>query len=241
LRIPCCADPARRCPSPPHPVPAQVFLTPTHLCVVMEYVEGENLQQFLANTGGRCAPAAAPALESPLTRCRCTDPVPRLPPPPPPPSCPPSTLDTSPHAGPRARPCRASEALARFLFQQLVLALDFCHRKGKVSRDVKLANTLLALAQQSLPLVKLCDFGYSKDTMMHSAPASQVGGMMHSPPVGGCDAAEGARNAGGVADCRRAPGAQAAVVEGFFSDPRRAATPPPAPPRSAPRCLSRPR
>jgi len=31
----------------------EVFLTPSHLCVVMEYVEGENLQQFLANTGGR--------------------------------------------------------------------------------------------------------------------------------------------------------------------------------------------
>jgi len=43
-----------------------------------------------------------------------------------------------------------------------------------VSRDVKLANTLLALAQNQLPLVKLCDFGYSKDTMLHSAPASQV-------------------------------------------------------------------
>jgi serine/threonine protein kinase len=36
-------------------------------------------------------------------------------------------------------------ALGRFLFQQLVLALDFCHRRGKVCRGVKLANTLLAL------------------------------------------------------------------------------------------------
>lgn len=95
----------------------------------MEFVEGENLQQFLANTGGR-----------------------------------------------------ASEALARFLFQQLVLALDFCHRRGKVSRDVKLANTLLALAPSQLPLVKLCDFGYSKDTVMHSAPASQVGTALFVAP-----------------------------------------------------------
>jgi serine/threonine protein kinase len=75
---------------------------------------------------------------------------------------------------PHCAPYRTSEALGRFLFQQLVLALDFCHRKGKVSRDVKLANTLLALAPGQLPLVKLCDFGYSKDTMQHSAPASQV-------------------------------------------------------------------
>jgi serine/threonine-protein kinase SRK2 len=32
----------------------EAFLTPLHLAVVMEFVEGENLQQFLANTGGRC-------------------------------------------------------------------------------------------------------------------------------------------------------------------------------------------
>ncbi|KAI8477398.1 MAG: kinase-like domain-containing protein, partial [Monoraphidium minutum] len=107
----------------------EVFLTPSHLCVVMEYVEGENLHQFLTNTGGR-----------------------------------------------------TSEALARFLFQQVVLALDFCHRKGKVSRDVKLANTLLALAPGRLPLVKLCDFGFSKDTLLHSAPASQVGTALFVAP-----------------------------------------------------------
>jgi hypothetical protein len=40
---------------------------------------------------------------------------------------------------------------------------------------VKLANTLLALSPGQLPLVKLADFGFSKDTGRHSAPASQVG------------------------------------------------------------------
>lgn len=30
-----------------------VFLTPHHLAAVMEYVEGEDLQTFLTNTGGR--------------------------------------------------------------------------------------------------------------------------------------------------------------------------------------------
>jgi serine/threonine protein kinase len=67
-----------------------------------------------------------------------------------------------------------SEALGRFLFQQLVLALDFCHRRGKVCRGVKLANTLLALAPGQLPLVKLADFGFSKDVGQHGAPQSQV-------------------------------------------------------------------
>jgi serine/threonine-protein kinase SRK2 len=30
-----------------------VFLTPLHLAAVHEYVEGEDLQTFLSNTGGR--------------------------------------------------------------------------------------------------------------------------------------------------------------------------------------------
>jgi serine/threonine protein kinase len=70
--------------------------------------------------------------------------------------------------------CRVSEALARFLFQQLVLALSFCHGRGVVCRGLKLANTLLALAPGQLPLLKLGDFSVSKDTARHSAPASQV-------------------------------------------------------------------
>jgi serine/threonine-protein kinase SRK2 len=67
-----------------------------------------------------------------------------------------------------------SEPLARFLFQQLVLALDFCHAKGVASRDIKLSNTLLALAPGQLPLVKLADFGLAKDKALHSRPTTQV-------------------------------------------------------------------
>jgi serine/threonine protein kinase len=139
----------------------------------MEFVEGENLQQFLANTGGRCGflrPSSRPHAGSASSE-RPTDPLP------PHPTAPPPTHTINQPTHPQNND-RASEALARFLFQQLVLALDFCHRKGKVSRDVKLANTLLALGANQLPLVKLCDFGYSKDTMLHSAPASQVGGCV---------------------------------------------------------------
>lgn len=120
-------------------------------------------QQFLANTSGRCgASQTAPAgfIRRSSAWLRAGQSIAKTHT---------ATTPTQHTIAPRA-----SEALARFLFQQLVLALDFCHRKGKVSRDVKLANTLLALAANQLPLVKLCDFGYSKDTMMHSAPASQV-------------------------------------------------------------------
>lgn len=72
-------------------------------------------------------------------------------------------------------PCRVTEGLGRFLFQQLILALDFCHLRGKVSRGVKLANTMLQLSPGQLPLLKLADFGFSKDTHVHSAAQSQVG------------------------------------------------------------------
>jgi hypothetical protein len=52
-----------------------------YLGIIMEYVPGDNLQNFLRSSGGRVA-----------------------------------------------------EPLARFIFQQLLLALDFCHRRGKVNR-----------------------------------------------------------------------------------------------------------
>jgi serine/threonine-protein kinase SRK2 len=30
--------------------------------------------------------------------------------------------------------------------QQLMIAVDFCHKKGKVNRDIKLANVLLQVS-----------------------------------------------------------------------------------------------
>lgn len=50
--------------------------------------------------------------------------------------------------------------IARWIFQQLIIAVDYCHRKGVSSRDIKCENILLHASGQ-LPLVKLCDFGYS--------------------------------------------------------------------------------
>lgn len=35
------------------------------------------------------------------------------------------------------------ESVARWFFQQLALAVDFCHKKGVANRDIKLENTLL--------------------------------------------------------------------------------------------------
>ena len=58
--------------------------------------------------------------------------------------------------------------MARWIFQQLIFGLDYCHRRGVANRDVKLENVLLQSGHR-LPLVKLCDFGYSKHEDWDSA------------------------------------------------------------------------
>ncbi|MEW5319447.1 MAG: hypothetical protein WDW38_010598 [Sanguina aurantia] len=58
---------------------------------------------------------------------------------------------------------RLNERASRCFFQQLILGLDYCHRMGVVNRDMKLENTLLHfLPNCRTPLLKICDFGYSK-------------------------------------------------------------------------------
>ncbi|KAL4425747.1 hypothetical protein ABPG75_009763 [Micractinium tetrahymenae] len=69
---------------------------------------------------------------------------------------------------------------ARWFFQQLILAVDYCHRMGVTSRDIKLENTLLDGSPR--PLIKLADFGFSKDANQHSAPTSRVGTPAYLAP-----------------------------------------------------------
>ncbi len=66
------------------------------------------------------------------------------------------------------------EAQARWFFQQLILAMDFCHKMSISNRDIKLENTLLDNAEAALPLLKLCDFGYSINDA-HSLAKTAVG------------------------------------------------------------------
>jgi serine/threonine-protein kinase SRK2 len=93
------------------------------------------------------------------------------------------------------------EAEARWFFQQIVIAIDYCHRLGVCSRDIKLENTLLDATPgpNSRPLVKLCDFGFSKDSNYHSAPGSRVGTPAYLAPEV-IVAAEGTRYDGAAAD-----------------------------------------
>ena len=48
------------------------------------------------------------------------------------------------------------------------------HRKGVVVRDIKLDNTLL-LDSSRKPMIKLCDFGFSKSREYDSQPKTSLG------------------------------------------------------------------
>lgn len=74
------------------------------------------------------------------------------------------------------------ESEVRWFFQQLILGMDYCHRKGVMSRDIKLENTLLVLQPDKKPLLKLCDFGYSKHELLDSVAKSKVGTPGYTAP-----------------------------------------------------------
>eukprot|EP00268_Persea_americana_P033296 TRINITY_DN32989_c0_g2_i3.p1 TRINITY_DN32989_c0_g2~~TRINITY_DN32989_c0_g2_i3.p1 ORF type:complete len:220 (+),score=42.19 TRINITY_DN32989_c0_g2_i3:132-791(+) len=75
---------------------------------------------------------------------------------------------------------RFSEDEARFFFQQLISGVSCCHSMQICHRDLKLENTLLdgSLA----PRLKICDFGYSKSSVLHSQPKSAVGTPAYIAP-----------------------------------------------------------
>lgn len=108
----------------------EVFLTPHHLGIAMEYAAGGDLHKYLLRQG----------------------PNGHLP-----------------------------EEEARWLFQQLVVGLDYCHRRGVANRDLKLENLLLDHDGSSRPLLKICDFGYSKHEMNSSAKTG-VGTAVYMAP-----------------------------------------------------------
>ncbi|XP_020216633.1 serine/threonine-protein kinase SRK2I isoform X1 [Cajanus cajan] len=82
-----------------------------------------------------------------------------------------------------ARICNAgrfNEDEARFFFQQLISGVNYCHAMEVCHRDLKLENTLL----DGTPAVhlKICDFGYSKSSVLHSQPNSTVGTPAYIAP-----------------------------------------------------------
>uniref|UniRef100_A0A7N0RG13 non-specific serine/threonine protein kinase n=1 Tax=Kalanchoe fedtschenkoi TaxID=63787 RepID=A0A7N0RG13_KALFE len=132
----------------------EVVLTPTHLAIVMEYAAGGELFERICNAG------------------------------------------------------RFSEDEARYFFQQLISGVNYCHSMVNNSfisdlskddfymrlliilpstplqqichRDLKLENTLLD--GSPAPRLKICDFGYSKSSLLHSRPKSTVGTPAYIAP-----------------------------------------------------------
>lgn len=75
---------------------------------------------------------------------------------------------------------RFTEDEARYYFQQLISGVSYCHSMQICHRDLKLENTLLD--GSSAPHLKICDFGYSKSSELHSQPKSIVGTPAYIAP-----------------------------------------------------------
>ncbi|CAA7396953.1 unnamed protein product [Spirodela intermedia] len=75
---------------------------------------------------------------------------------------------------------RFSEDEARYFFQQLISGVSYCHHMQICHRDLKLENTLLD--GSPAPRLKICDFGYSKSSLLHSRPKSTVGTPAYIAP-----------------------------------------------------------
>ncbi|XP_019195368.1 PREDICTED: serine/threonine-protein kinase SRK2I [Ipomoea nil] len=75
---------------------------------------------------------------------------------------------------------RFNEDEARFFFQQLISGVSYCHSMQVCHRDLKLENTLLD--GSVAPRLKICDFGYSKSSLLHSQPKSTVGTPAYIAP-----------------------------------------------------------
>ena len=109
----------------------EIFVTDTHLALVMEYADGGDLFNYVRQRGS------------------------------------------------------LSESHARWFFQQIILALDYCHQMDVVNRDIKMENILLSsneLMTHGMPLVKLSDFGFSKDVATQSPPKTRLGTPMYIAP-----------------------------------------------------------
>ncbi|KAG0476921.1 hypothetical protein HPP92_013283 [Vanilla planifolia] len=75
---------------------------------------------------------------------------------------------------------RFSEDEARYFFQQLISGVSYIHQMQICHRDLKLENTLLD--GSPAPRLKICDFGYSKSSLLHSRPKSTVGTPAYIAP-----------------------------------------------------------
>lgn len=83
------------------------------------------------------------------------------------------------HATPRAG---IPEEEARTLFQQVLVAVDYCHQLGIALRDIKLDNVLVHRRPDGELHVKLCDFGFSKAENYGSGCKTACGTLDYMAP-----------------------------------------------------------
>lgn len=101
-----------------------------------------------------------------------------------------------PHSNPCSSPStdyiakygRMSESAARFKFWQIISAVEYCHNKGIVHRDLKAENLLLDCGMN----IKIADFGFSN----HFKPGELLATWCGSPPYAAPEVFEGKQYTG---------------------------------------------
>ncbi|XP_033240816.1 serine/threonine-protein kinase par-1 isoform X2 [Drosophila pseudoobscura] len=83
---------------------------------------------------------------------------------------------------------RMSESAARFKFWQIISAVEYCHKKGIVHRDLKAENLLLDCSMS----IKIADFGFSN----HFKPGELLATWCGSPPYAAPEVFEGKQYTG---------------------------------------------
>lgn len=81
-----------------------------------------------------------------------------------------------------------SESAARFKFWQIISAVEYCHKKGIVHRDLKAENLLLDFSMN----IKIADFGFSN----HFKPGELLATWCGSPPYAAPEVFEGKQYTG---------------------------------------------
>ena len=119
----------------PHIVRFQeVFLTPRYLAIVMEYASGGDMFEYVLRHRERVPVApAAPATNGSSSNNNDNGGA--------------AAGGAAPAPAPPPRPQTVArglpEPVARAFFQELVVAMQFCHELGIANRDIKLENALL--------------------------------------------------------------------------------------------------
>eukprot|EP00210_Caulerpa_lentillifera_P003308 g3159.t1 len=75
---------------------------------------------------------------------------------------------------------RVEVNLARWFFQQLIIAVDYCHKMGVAVRNIRL-DTILLDADSTWPVLKLFDFRYSVNDNQ-STPSELVSAPIYMAP-----------------------------------------------------------